>query len=124
MLPSVVLEDTSEPFLALDRAIHVGLFARRFYQLVAPTLVIALQVPIDNRPLRRVPTTARTSSSVISGRLSGIASDTMASGVPVEDLGERTVDRAGVLEVKPRGLCLESGRDTSTAGRRRAGARS
>ena len=44
--PPIVLEDTPEPFLALDCAVHVGLFARRFNQLVAPTLVIALHVVV------------------------------------------------------------------------------
>ena len=44
--PAIVLEDTSEPFPALDCAVCVGLFAQRFNQLVAPALVIALRVVV------------------------------------------------------------------------------
>jgi hypothetical protein len=44
--PPVILEDPSEPFLTLDCAVRVGLFTRRFDQLVAPTLVVALRVVV------------------------------------------------------------------------------
>jgi len=44
--PPIVLEDTSAPFLALDCAVYIGLFAQRFNQLVAPALVIALRVVV------------------------------------------------------------------------------
>ena len=42
--PIVLFEDTSQPFLTLDDTVHIGSVARLLNQLVAPPLVIALEV--------------------------------------------------------------------------------
>ena len=44
--PKVVVEDTSEPFPAVDGTIHVGAAARLLDQLVVKPLVVALKVVV------------------------------------------------------------------------------